>query len=49
MSVLRAEGGASAAALKKLHAAGDVTPEETVVVFNAGTGFKYVENMAPLG
>ena len=42
------EGGACVAALKKLHAAGDVTPDESVVVFNTGTGFKYVENMAPL-
>ncbi|RKG85013.1 threonine synthase [Corallococcus sp. CA049B] len=42
------EGGACVAALKKLQAAGEVKPEETVVVFNTGTGFKYVENMAPL-
>ncbi|MCY1002090.1 threonine synthase [Myxococcus sp. MISCRS1] len=42
------EGGACVAALRKLHASGQVTPEESVVVFNTGTGFKYVENMAPL-
>ncbi|MCK8502796.1 MULTISPECIES: threonine synthase [Myxococcus] len=42
------EGGACVAALRKLQASGQVTPEESVVVFNTGTGFKYVENMAPL-
>jgi len=42
------EGGACVAALRKLQAAGQVTPAESVVVFNTGTGFKYVENMAPL-
>ncbi|NVJ21096.1 threonine synthase [Myxococcus sp. AM011] len=42
------EGGACVAALRKLHSAGQVTPDESVVVFNTGTGFKYVENMAPL-
>ncbi|MFP2927088.1 threonine synthase [Pyxidicoccus sp. 3LG] len=42
------EGGACVAALRKLQAAGQVTPDESVVVFNTGTGFKYVENMAPL-
>ena len=27
---------------------GEIRPAEEVVVFNTGTGFKYVENMAPL-
>jgi len=42
------EGGACVAALRKLLTSGLVSPEESVVVFNTGTGFKYVENMAPL-
>jgi threonine synthase len=42
------EGGACVAALRKLKASGHLRPEETVVVFNTGTGFKYVDNMAPL-
>ncbi|MCP3099887.1 threonine synthase [Myxococcus sp. K15C18031901] len=42
------EGGACVAALRKLLASGQVRPEESVVLFNTGTGFKYVENMAPL-
>ncbi len=41
------EGGACIAALRKLKASGHVSPDDTVVVFNTGTGFKYVENMAP--
>jgi len=42
------EGGAAIAALHKLKASGHVSPDDTVVVFNTGTGFKYVETMAPL-
>jgi threonine synthase len=42
------EGGACVAALHKLKASGHLSPDDTVVVFNTGTGFKYVENMAPL-
>jgi len=42
------EGGACVAALRKLKASGNVTPDDRIVVFNTGTGFKYVENMAPL-
>jgi len=41
------EGGACVAALRKLKASGHVSPDDTVVVFNTGTGFKYVDNMAP--
>jgi threonine synthase len=42
------EGGACVAALDKLKASGHLSPDDTIVVFNTGTGFKYVENMAPL-
>jgi threonine synthase len=42
------EGGACVAALRKLKALGHLSPDDTVIVFNTGTGFKYVENMAPL-
>jgi threonine synthase len=42
------EGGACAAALRKLKASGHLSADDVVVVFNTGTGFKYVENMAPL-
>ena len=42
------EGGACVAALRKLKASGHLSADDTVVVFNTGTGFKYVENMAPL-
>ena len=42
------EGGAGVAALRKLKASGHLSPDDTVVAFNTGTGFKYVENMAPL-
>jgi threonine synthase len=42
------EGGACVAALRRLKASGHLSPDDTVVVFNTGTGFKYVENMAPL-
>jgi len=42
------EGGACVAALRKLKASGHLSPDDTVVTFNTGTGFKYVENMMPL-
>jgi threonine synthase len=42
------EGGACVAALRKLKASGHLSADDVVVVFNTGTGFKYVENMAPL-
>jgi threonine synthase len=42
------EGGACVAALRKLKATGQVGPDDTIVVFDTGTGFKYVENMTPL-
>jgi threonine synthase len=42
------EGGACVAALRRLKASGHLSPDDIVVVFNTGTGFKYVENMAPL-
>jgi threonine synthase len=42
------EGGACVAALRALRASGALSPDDTVVAFNTGTGFKYVENMAPL-
>jgi threonine synthase len=41
------EGGACVAALRKLRASGHVSPDETVVVFNTGTGYKYIDNMLP--
>ena len=42
------EGGAAVAALRKLKASGHLSADDTVVVFNTGTGYKYVENMMPL-
>jgi threonine synthase len=42
------EGGACVAALRKLKASGHLSADDTVVLFNTGTGFKYVETMAPL-
>jgi len=41
------EGGACVAAIRKLKASGHVTPDDSIVLFNTGTGFKYVDNMAP--
>jgi len=40
------EGGALVAALRGLAASGWVRPEETVVLFNTGTGLKYPEAFA---
>jgi threonine synthase len=42
------EGGACVAALRKLKASGHLSADDVIVAFNTGTGFKYVENMAPL-
>ena len=37
------EGAATVIAARKLAAAGWISPEETVVLFNTGTGYKYTE------
>jgi threonine synthase len=37
------EGAATVSAVKKLAASGWIQPEETVVLFNTGTGYKYAE------
>jgi threonine synthase len=37
------EGAATVCAARKLAASGWITPEETVVLFNTGTGYKYAE------
>jgi len=37
------EGGACVAAAEKLRASGQLQPEETVVLFDTGTGYKYVD------
>ena len=37
------EGGACLSALRRLRESGDVTEDDTVVLFNTGTGAKYVE------
>jgi threonine synthase len=42
------EGGACVAALRKLKASGHLSADDSVVVFNTGTGFKYVETMSTL-
>ena len=42
------EGGACVAAARKLKVSGHLSPDDTVVLFDTGTGFKYVENMQPL-
>jgi threonine synthase len=42
------EGGACVAAARKLRDSGTLGPDDRVVLFNTGTGYKYVENMAPL-
>jgi len=42
------EGGACVAAARRLRDTGQLAPEDTVVLFNTGTGYKYAENMAPL-
>jgi threonine synthase len=42
------EGGACVAAARKLKVSGHLSPDDTVVLFDTGTGYKYVENMEPL-
>ena len=42
------EGGATLAALKRLVGSGAVPREARVVLFNTGTGLKYVDNLAAL-
>jgi threonine synthase len=37
------EGAATVIATRKLAASGWIQPEETVVLFNTGTGYKYAE------
>jgi threonine synthase len=37
------EGAACFVALKKLVAAGKINPDEQVVIFNTGSGIKYLE------
>ena len=44
----RPEGGACVAAARKLKVSGHLSPDDTVVLFDTGTGYKYVENMVPL-
>jgi len=40
------EGAACLPALKKLMAAGQVKPDESVVLFNTGSGVKYLESFS---
>jgi len=42
------EGGACVAAARKLRDGAQLKEHDRVVLFNTGTGYKYVENMAPL-
>ncbi len=42
------EGGACVAAARKLKSSGHLSADDSVVLFDTGTGYKYVENMAPL-
>ena len=37
------EGAATVSAARKLAASGWIKPDETVVLFNTGTGYKYSE------
>ena len=41
------EGGACVAALKKLLANGFLKPEERIVIYNTGSGLKYLEAYSP--
>ncbi len=41
------EGGACVAALGKLRASGQLSPDDHIVLFNTGTGFKYYDNLVP--
>jgi len=42
------EGGACVAAARRLKASGHLSADDTVVLFDTGTGFKYSETMRPL-
>ncbi|HUL80197.1 MAG TPA: threonine synthase [Vicinamibacteria bacterium] len=42
------ESGACVAAARKLRASGNLSPDDTVVLFDTGTGYKYVETMPPV-
>ena len=42
------EGGACVAAARRLRATGHLSPDDAVVLFDTGTGYKYVENLLPL-
>jgi threonine synthase len=42
------EGAACVAAARALAQAGELDADDIVVLFNTGTGFKYVELMAPV-
>jgi threonine synthase len=42
------EGGACVAAARKLKSSGHLSADDSVVIFDTGTGYKYVENMEPL-
>jgi threonine synthase len=42
------EGGACVAAAHRLKASGQIGPDDTVVLFDTGSGYKYTENMEPL-
>jgi threonine synthase len=42
------EGGACVAAAHKLRASGHIGADDTVVLFDTGSGYKYTENMEPL-
>jgi threonine synthase len=41
------EGAACFAALKQLHSLGEVADDERVVIFNTGSGIKYLECYEP--
>lgn len=42
------EGGARVAAARKLKSSGHLSADGSVVLFDTGTGYKYLDNMAPL-
>jgi len=43
------EGGACVAAARKLKVSGHLSPDDTVVIFDTGTGYKYVETTLATG
>jgi threonine synthase len=43
------EGGACVAAARRLKVSGHLSPDDSVVLFDTGTGFKYVENLVDAG